>query len=376
MMRARFRPAGGSARAVSVLLRGTSLTENATPSARGYRQPAEWAPHEATWLSWPHNRDSWPGVFAGVDPAMTGFVSALAECEPVYINVLDAEHEQHVRKLLTSVPAERLRFYRFPTNDAWARDHGAIFVTRPTVAEPRLAVDFDYNAWGGKYPPFDLDRQIGRQMAEALGVPRWAKPGIVLEGGSIEVNGEGALLTTEQCLLNPNRNPSLTRADVEGLLRDAFGVSEIFWLGEGIEGDDTDGHIDDLTRFVAPATVVTVVEPNRADPNHVPLAANKRLLETLRVAGRRLEVIDLPMPEPQYLEEQRLPASYANFYIANGAVLVPVFGCPADDVACETLRDCFPGRRVVPVDCRVIIAGLGALHCLTQQVPAIAAAAR
>jgi agmatine deiminase len=332
--------------------------------------PAEWQPHEATWLSWPHNRDSWPGVFEGVEPATVEFVRALAECEPVYINVRSAEHEQHVRKLLAgAAPSERLRFYRFPTNDAWARDHGAIFVTRRGAA-PRLAVDFDYNAWGGKYPPFDLDREVGRQMAEALGVPRYAQPGVVLEGGSIEVNGEGALLTTEQCLLNPNRNPTLTRADIERLLKDSFGVNEILWLGDGIEGDDTDGHIDDLTRFVAPTKVVTVVEPNRADPNHAPLAANRRLLDTLTVGGRKLDVLELPMPEPQYLEDQRLPASYANFYVANGAVLVPTFACPADDEACSILGACFPDRRVVRVDCRVLIAGLGALHCLTQQVPA------
>jgi len=344
----------------------------ATPRARGYRLPAEWAPHEATWLSWPHNRDSWPGVFEGVEPAMVAFVRALAECEPVYINVLGAEHERHVRALLEAVvPSERLRFYRFPTNDAWARDHGAIFVTRRAAEAPRLAVDFDYNAWGGKYPPFDLDRLVGAEMAKALGVPVYAKPGIVLEGGSIEVNGQGALLTTEQCLLNPNRNPTLQRADIERLLRDAFGVAEILWLGLGIEGDDTDGHIDDLTRFVGPSAVVTVMERNRADPNHAPLAANRRLLDTLRVDGRALTVRELPMPEPQYLGEQRLPASYANFYIANGAVLVPVFGCAADDVACGILRECFPRRRVVPIDCRVLIAGLGALHCLTQQVPAV-----
>jgi agmatine deiminase len=303
---------------------------------------------------------------------MVEFVRALAECEPVYVNVLGAEHERHVRALLAAAVApERLRFYRVPTNDAWARDHGAIFVTRPTLDTPRLAVDFDYNAWGGKYPPFDLDREVGRQMAEALGVPRYAQPGVVLEGGSIEVNGEGALLTTEQCLLNSNRNPSLTRADIERMLRECFGVSEILWLGLGIEGDDTDGHIDDLTRFVAPRTVVTVVEPNRADPNHAPLAANRRLLDTLTVGGRALTVVELPSPEPQYLLDQRLPASYANFYVANGAVLVPTFGCAADAAACSILGNCFPGRRVVPVDCRALIAGLGALHCLTQQVPAV-----
>jgi agmatine deiminase len=338
--------------------------------------PAEWAPHQATWLSWPHNRESWPGVFAGVEPAMVEFVRALAECEAVYINVLGAEHERHVAKLLAAVvPPERLKLFRFPTNDAWARDHGAIFVTRPTTEEPLLALDFDYNAWGNKYPPFDLDRQVGRLMAEALGVPRYAQPGIVLEGGSLEVNGEGTLLTTEQCLLNPNRNPTLSRADIERLLRESFGAREILWLGEGIEGDDTDGHIDDLTRFVAPTTVVTVVEPNRADPNHAPLEANRRRLDTLSAGGRRLDVVELPMPVPQYLENQRLPASYANFYVANGAVLVPTFGCPADDTACGILRDCFGGRRVLPIDCRVLIAGLGALHCLTQQVPAVPTAA-
>ena len=354
---------------------GAALTADlvATPASRGYRLPAEWAPHEATWLSWPHNRDSWPGVFAGVEPAMVEFVRALAECESVFVNVLDADHERHVRDLLAAaVPPERLRLFRFPTNDAWARDHGAIFVTNSKAAEPRLAVDFDYNAWGGKYPPYELDRLIGRQMAEALGVPLYPQPGIVLEGGSIEVDGEGALLTTEQCLLNPNRNPTLKRPDIERLLRDSFGVREILWLGLGIEGDDTDGHIDDLTRFVAPGAVVTVMEPNRADPNHTPLTANRRLLDTLRVAGKSLTVVELPMPTPQYLGDQRLPASYANFYIANGAVLVPTFGCPADDAACEILRDCFPGRRVVTIDCRVLIAGLGALHCLTQQVPAAA----
>jgi agmatine deiminase len=350
----------------------TSTSESKQwPAALGYRMPAEWEPHQATWISWPHNRDSWPGVFAGVEPAMTAFVRALAECEPVHINVLDAEHETHVRKLLErAAPPERLRFFRIPTNDAWCRDHGAIFVTRGGP-EPRLAVDFDYNAWGGKYPPFDRDRVVGRQMAEALRVPRFGQETIVLEGGSIEVNGAGALLTTEQCLLNPNRNPSLGRDDIERVLRGAFGVSEIIWLGDGIEGDDTDGHIDDITRFVAPDRVVTAMEPDTSDKNHAPLAANRRLLASLTVGGRPLEVVELPMPEPQHLEDQRLPASYANFYIANDAVLVPVFGCAQDAAACSIIANCFPGRRVLPVDCRVIVAGLGTLHCLTQQLPAV-----
>jgi agmatine deiminase len=340
------------------------------PSAAGYRLPAEWAPHEATWLSWPHNRDSWPGVWNGVEPAMVDFVRSLASCEPVYVNVRDAAHERHVSQLLSrAAPPERLHFHRFPTNDAWARDHGAIVVTRASPFEPRLAVDFDYNAWGGKYPPFDLDQEIGRLMAEALGVPRFESP-MILEGGSIEVNGDGVLLTTEQCLLNPNRNPAMSREQIEAALRGAFGVTEIVWLGDGIEGDDTDGHIDDLTRFVAPTTVVTVMEPNEADANHAPLTANRRRLAELELmSGARLTVVELPMPEPLYLEEQRLPASYANFYIANGAVLVPQFGCAQDDAARSIIADCFPERRVLPVDCRTLVAGLGTLHCLTQQVP-------
>jgi agmatine deiminase len=347
------------------------LSANSTiwPIEQGYRMPAEWSPHEATWLSWPHNRDSWPGVYEKVAPAMVEFVAALAASERVYINVLDAEHERNVRRQLAAIaPPERLEFFRFPTNDAWARDHGAIFVTR-AGDDPRLALDFEYNAWGGKYPPYDLDRLVGRRMAEALGVPRFASP-MVLEGGSIEVNGAGLMLTTEQCLLNPNRNPTMSREEIETVLRGAFGVHEIVWLGDGIEGDDTDGHIDDLTRFVAPTTVVTVVESNRRDPNHAPLVANRRRLDEYELSsGGSLEVVELPMPEPQYLDTQRLPASYANFYIANEVVLVPVFGCPQDDAACRIIGTCFPRRRVVPIDCRPLVAGLGTLHCLSQQVP-------
>ncbi len=332
--------------------------------------PPEWAPHEATWVSWPHNPETWPGCFEGVAPAMAQAVGALAPTERVYINVLDEDHERQVRRLLERVaPADAVRYFRIPTNDAWVRDHGPIFVLR-AGDEPRLALDFEYNAWGGKYPPFDLDRLAAGRMAAALGAPRFV-PGIVLEGGSINVNGAGAVLTTEQCLLNPNRNPTLGRRDIEGVLEDTLGATEVVWLGDGIEGDDTDGHVDDLTRFVAADTVVTVVEPNRADPNHLPLAANLERLAAVEVGGRPLRVVELPMPEPQYHGGQRLPASYANFYVANGVVLLPVFGCPADEQAAAVLAACFPGRRIAPVDCRVLVAGLGALHCLTQQVPAV-----
>jgi agmatine deiminase len=340
------------------------------PGRRGYRLPAEWAPHAATWLSWPHNRDTWPGCFEPVEPAMVEAVRALAETELVRINVLDAAHAAHVSRLLEGYVDERqVSLHVVPTNDAWVRDHGAIFVVDESAAEPLLALAYEYNAWGGKYPPYDLDRAVPKQMAEILGVPCFA-PGLVLEGGSIDGNGEGVLLTTEQCLLNPNRNPHLGRAAIEEALRDSLGVGQVVWLGEGIDGDDTDGHVDDLTRFVSPGAVVTVVEPNRADPNHVLLAANRRYLDEVELAGRKLDVVELPMPEPLFNAGQRLPASYANFYVANELVLVPVFACPQDGAACALLAECFPGRRIVPIDSRPLVAGLGALHCLTQQVPA------
>jgi agmatine deiminase len=336
---------------------------------QAYRMPAEWAPHAATWLSWPHNRDTWPGCFEGVEPAMAAVTAALAESEPVHINVLDADHERHVRKLLAAAaPPERLEFHRVPTDDAWIRDHGAIFV-RSEGDGALVAMDFEYNAWGGKYPPFDRDQAVARAMAATLGV-RSVRPGVVLEGGSIDVNGAGALLTTSQCLLNPNRNPSLARADIEAVLQATLGADQIIWLGEGIAGDDTDGHIDDITRFVAADRIVTVIEPDARDPNHLPLEANRRMLAGLRLAGGRApEIVELPMPTPVVFGSDRLPASYANFYIANTAVLLPVFDCPADAAARAILAGCFPDRRIVPIDSRPLVAGLGAIHCLTQQVP-------
>ena len=348
------------------------MTGKISPRDQGYRMPAEWEPHRATWLSWPHNRETWPDCFERVEPAMAEVVRVLAETEDVYINVLGPEHERHVDALLRRiVPPERVRYFHVPTNDAWIRDHGAIFLRRETAEDPVIALDFEYNAWGGKYPPYDLDREVARQMAAALGVPRFA-PGAVLEGGSVDVNGAGTLITTEQCMLNTNRNPSLERGEIERLLRECFGVEHVLWLGEGIEGDDTDGHVDDLTRFVAADTVVTVVESNARDPNFEPLAANRRRLAAIEQSGElTLRVVELPMPTPQFNAGQRLPASYANFYIANACVLMPAFGCAADEAAREVLAHCFAQRRVVPVDCRALVAGLGALHCLTQQVPEV-----
>jgi len=358
-----------------LILRGMN-PRRPNPAQLGYRMPAEWEPHQATWLSWPHNRASWPGAFEAVEPVMARAVAALATSETVHINVLDALHEARVRDFLDEETLASVRFHRFPTNDAWCRDHGAIFVTRsPDQSEPLAALHFDYNAWGGKYPPYDLDRQVARLMADVLEIPRF--PGdMILEGGSIDVNGAGTLLTTEQCLLNPNRNPSLSREDIETRLREMLGTRQIVWLGDGIEGDDTDGHVDDLTRFVAEDAVVTVVEENPNDVNHAPLAANLERLHDVRLHdGRPLRIIELPMPAPVWHEDQRLPASYANFYVANRVVLAPVFADDNDAHAISTLEACFPDRRVVPIDCRKLVVGLGSFHCLTQQVPEIPRAA-
>ncbi len=335
------------------------------------RMPAEWSVHESTWLSWPHNPDTWPGALGAAEEAMAAAAAALAESEIVRINVLDAAHERHVRrKLEKRAAAGSVVFHRIKTNDAWIRDYGAIIVEDRDSAGRRLAVDFEYNAWGGKYPPYDCDVAVGREMARILSLPAH-RPGIILEGGSIDVNGAGALITTTQCLLNKNRNPTLRQAEIEAVLRENLGAEQVVWLGDGIAGDDTDGHVDDITRFVGASVVVTAVESDRRDCNYEPLAANRRLLEQTELDGfGKLDVIDLPMPEPQYSNGERLPASYANFYIANELVIVPTFACPQDEAACAVLQDCFPGRAVIGVDCRALVQGLGALHCLTQQVPA------
>lgn len=342
-----------------------------TPAARGYRMPAEWAPHQGTWISWPHKHESWPGNFEAVEPVMVRAVAALTASEPVRINVLDERHERHVRGLLEGHAArDRVVFHRIPTNDAWCRDHGAIFVTRDHGEDSALALDFRFNAWGGKYPPWDLDDAVPRAMAAALGVPRTGVD-MVLEGGSIDVNGAGALLTTEQCLLNPNRNPGMSREAIEQNLRDVLGVRQVLWLGDGIVGDDTDGHVDDLTRFVAEDTVVTVMEHDARDDNYEPLSANRERLERFRLAdGRRLNVIELAMPRPIEWRGERLPASYANFYVGNRVVLMPAFEDPADEPSRARLAACFPRREIVAIDCRDLVLGLGTFHCLTQQVPA------
>jgi len=341
-----------------------------TPAALGYRMPAEWEPHAATWLSWPRREGiSFPDSFDRVLPALRAMVEALIESEQVCINICNGAHEAEARAVLDGLSMERVTFYRIPTNEPWCRDHGPIFLTRN--ADPRLAiVDWDYNAWGGKYPPCDLDEVVPTRAAQFLHLPVFY-PRMILEGGSIEVNGAGALLTTESCLLNPNRNPSLGRAEIEQRLRDYFGVQDILWLAEGIEGDDTDGHIDDLARFVSENTVVTVVEENREDENYEPLQGNLARLRQTKVEQGEIEIVTLPMPKKIVREKQRLPASYANFYIANTCVLVPTFADPADEAALSIFQRRFPDRRVIGIDCRELIWGLGTFHCLTQQQPAV-----
>ena len=342
------------------------------PAALGYRMPAEWEPHTATWLSWPRPEGiSFPESYERVMPAFAQMVDALGDSERVCINVWDAAHEADVRRQLLRHGARdgHVSFHRHPAHEPWCRDHGPIFLKR-SEAPQTVIVDWAYNAWGGKYPPYDLDDAVPTRVAELLQLPVYA-PKMILEGGSIEVNGSGTLLTTTSCLLNPNRNPDLTQAQIEAAMREYLGVSNILWLGDGIEGDDTDGHIDDLTRFVDRTTVVTVLEENSEDPNYEPLQENLRALAGMCAEdGTPLVVRSLPMPARIDREGLRLPASYANFYIANKVVLLPVFADPNDAEAIATLEAAFPGRRVVPIDCRELIWGLGAFHCLTQQQPA------
>jgi agmatine deiminase len=359
-----------------------------TPAALGYRMPAEWEPHTATWLSWPRREGiSFPDSFDRVMPALRSMVEALIESEEVCINVCNGAHEAEAREVLRGLPTERISFYLVPTNEPWCRDHGPTFLTRDEgwsrlapepgksvrregAPAPLAVVDWDYNAWGNKYPPFDLDEVAPTRVAKILDVPVFY-PGMILEGGAIDVNGAGALLTTESCLLNTNRNPNLSREEIEQRLRDYLDVRDILWLGDGIAGDDTDGHIDDLARFVSESTVVTVVEENRDDENYEPLQKNHARLRAMKIGGGVLDIITLPMPKRIMREGLRLPATYANFYIANACVLVPAFADPADEVALSVLRECFPNRRVIGIDCRELIWGLGAFHCLTQQQPAV-----
>jgi agmatine deiminase len=343
----------------------------ATPAQLGYRMPAEWEPHDATWLSWPRREGiSFPDSYDRITPALARMVDALADSETVCINVGDATHEQEVREIFAKEHArcKHVTFFHIATDEPWCRDHGPIFLTRPHA--PKLSVvDWGYNAWGWKYPPFDLDNGVPTEVAKQLHLPVF-HPDMVLEGGSIDVNGAGTLLTTKSCLLNPNRNPDLTKKEIEQRLRDFLVVEKVIWLGDGIEGDDTDGHIDDLTRFIDPNTVVTAVEEEEDDANYYPLKENLQILERGEAEdGTPLNVIKMPMPHKIVRDGQRLPASYVNFYIGNKIVLLPTFADTHDQWAVAVMEKAFPDRKIVSIDCRELIWGLGAFHCLTQQQP-------
>jgi agmatine deiminase len=338
-----------------------------TPALLGYRWPAEWEPHQATWLAWPHKSDSWPGHFDPVRPQMAKFVRAIADFEPVHL-LAGGDTVMHSARMWVG-DHPHVTLHDISTDDAWCRDYGPIFL-QSTADTPPALIDWQYDAWGGKYPPFDQDNAVPQRIAKLTGYQRFVSE-MVLEGGSIEGNGAGLLLTTEQCLLNSNRNPGQDRQQLERMLHDYLGVQQVIWLiGGEMAGDDTDGHIDQLARFVDPETVVVAVEDDPNDENYGPLQQNYVFLQTATdLRGRHLKVVPLPMPRAKFQCGQRLPASYCNFYLANGVCAVPQFDDPADQEAVEILKNLLPDRKVLGLPALDLVFGLGAFHCLSQQQP-------
>jgi agmatine deiminase len=338
-----------------------------TPNQLGYRFPAEWEPHAAMWLSWPRNPNTWPGKFAPVPAEFAQFVRALAQFEPVNILAGGEAVLAQARELVGDL--SNVRLLDIETNDAWCRDHGPTFLSSRTGLPPAL-VDWEYNAWGGKYPPFDKDNAVPRQIAELMNRRRFAT-GIVLEGGAIDGNGAGTILTTESCLLNPNRNPGLSREDVERYLADYLGAKKVLWLTGGeIAGDDTYGHIDQIARFVSPTRVVVSLSDDPADENYGPAQQNLVELQAMTDQdGRPLEITPLYLPRSLYCDDQRLPAGYCNFVFANGGLIVPQFGDPADERAIAAMQELLPDRQVIGSPSLDLIWGLGSFHCLSQQEP-------
>ena len=339
-------------------------------SGNDLRWPAEWEPQEAVWISWPHREDLWQGGLSELTERYAALCAAIAEQAEVRINAASALHPG-IEALLRRSGVRRFRLFDHPTDDVWCRDHGPIFVQRRNGG--MQVADWAFNAWGGKFEPWDKDNAVPEHIAASLELPRLSSS-YFLEGGAIECNGAGLLLTTEAVLLNPNRNPGATKQELEAELHRMLGTSSVFWLGKGIEGDDTDGHIDDMVRFVAEDAVISITEPDPHSPHYRNLAENNERLQDLRTAdGHRVEVIPLPMPQPLVAKDWRLeqlPASYANFLICNGAVIVPVFMQPReDDRALGIIRECFPGKKVIGLDARRLVLEGGAIHCITQQQP-------
>jgi agmatine deiminase len=357
-----------------------TLPSAATPRELGYCMPAEWDRHEATWLAWPHNPEDWPGKFAPIPWIYAEIVRLLAARERVHMLVEDAKSQQRAESILRRAGAnlDAVSFHAWPTDRVWTRDSGPIFVRNH---EGRVAItNWHFNAWA-KYSDWYFDDQIPDRVTALLGLPEWqptldladGQRRLVLEGGSIDTNGEGILLTTEECLLSDvqQRNPGVNRAQLEQAFHDYLGIDQVIWLNRGVAGDDTHGHVDDISRFVGPATIVTAVETNTADPNHEPLAENLERLKAARTLdGKQFTLVELPLPRPVVFRGQRLPASYANFYVANELVLMPTFHDPNDRVALQILSEVFLDREVIGIHSVDLIWGLGALHCMTQQQPA------
>jgi agmatine deiminase len=364
---------------VATLVKASHTTSSQTPASLGYRMPAEWEPHAATWLAWPHYHGDWPGKFEPIPWVYAEIIRQLAKHERVELIVNNAAAAGRARRVLERADAlsSNIRFHRWPTNRIWLRDSGCIFLSSKQSGHGHIgAAKFRFNAWA-KYSNWRHDEKIGSLMSDAAKTtevrPVSAGNRIVLEGGSIDVNGMGTILTTEECLLSKvqARNPHMSRVHYEKAFADYLGAVHTIWLGRGIVGDDTHGHVDDLTRFVGRSTVVTMVEPNLRDANHAPLRANLRRLQAARDQdGQQLTIVELPMPQPVVFEKRRLPASYANFYIANGVVFAPVFNRPNDRIALNALAAIFPARQIVPIYSGDFIWGLGAMHCMTQQQPA------
>jgi len=337
---------------------------------KGFWFPPEWYPHHATWLSWPHNQLTWPNDINKIYPSYAQFIKTIAQGELVCINVVDRKMRMEAKEVLGDfgVNLKQIRWYPHPTDDAWIRDHGPSFLVNHQ-SKQQLLLHWGYNAWGDKYPPYDQDATIPKHIAKALNIRR-ISPGIIMEGGSLDFNGKGAVLTTKSCLLNPNRNPQCSQADIAQMLKRYYNLNQIIWLGDGIAGDDTDGHVDDLTRFVDEDRVITMVDSDQEDVNHLPLKQNLQMLQSVRLTnGQPLEIVPIQLPKPLYWKEQRLPASYANFYICNAAVIVPTFNDPQDQQALKAIANCFKDRPTIGIDSTHLIGGLGSFHCLSQQQP-------
>ncbi len=342
------------------------------PNQQGFKFPAEWEKHEATWLTWPYKDDSFPGKLESVYPSYMRYIKQISLGEKVRINVPDDKQIDLLQSFVEKfeIDEKQIEIFLHPSNDVWCRDHGPAFIVNPNLSKKKAIVNWGFNAWGGKYPS-ELDNEIPEKISKHFNLDIY-RPGIIMEGGSVDFNDAGTLITTMACLLNKNRNPQLSASEIEEFLQRYYCVEQILWLNDGIAGDDTDGHVDDIARFINADTVVTVVEQNKNDENYEPLQKNLKLLNNMRLLnGKQLNIIELPMPDPVYFNNQRLPASFANFYFANSSLIMPTFRCKNDEIAVQILQNEIKDRPVVAIDSVDIVWGFGSFHCLSQQEPYI-----